>query len=275
MNEANSIKERFTSDGFVFPLDAITSAQAADYRRRFTALEDRLEAYRIGRRGQVNHVHTVLRFVNEIARNDRILDAVEALIGPDILVWDCTFIIKEARSAGFVSWHQDVSYWGLEDEDAVVSAWLALGPVNRANGCMQFVRGSHRRGLVKHRDEYADGNILSRGQVAQVDIAENDVVHAELQAGQFSLHHGLVMHSSPANRSDSRRWGLVINYVAARNRQVVAPADLATPVRGEDRYGHFGHLPEPEADLGAEALGWHGRVVAARQWAQYARDESA
>ena len=272
MDEANSIRERFTRDGFVFPLDAIAPARAAEYRRMFTALEDRIEAHRIGRRGQVNHVHAVLPFVNEIARNVRILDAVEALIGPDILVWDSTFIIKEARSTGFVSWHQDVSYWGLEDVSAVVSAWLALGPVSRANGCMQFVPGSHRHGLVAHSEEYADENILSRGQVVQAIIAEDDVVHAELKPGQFSLHHGLVMHSSPANRSDGRRWGLVINYVAARNRQVVAPADLATPVRGEDRYGHFGHLPEPEADLCPEALGWHGRVVTARQSAQYARD---
>ncbi len=275
MDEANWIKERFTSDGFVFPLDAMTPAQAAEYRQSFKALEDRIAVSDIGRRGQINHVHAVLRFVNEIARNDRILDAVEVLIGPDILLWDCTFIIKEARSPGFVSWHQDLRYWGLEDENAVVSAWLAMGPVSRANGCMQFVRGSHRQGLVEHRDEYAAGNILSRGQVAQVDVAGDDVVHAELQAGQFSLHHGFLVHSSPANPSDRARWGLVINFVAASNRQVVAPRDLAMPVRGEDRYGHFGHVPEPEADFCPEALAWHGRLVEARHWAQYAGDERA
>ena len=275
MEQARRIRKRFTSDGFVFPLDAMTQAKACEYRQAFTALEERIEASRIGQGGQINHVHTVLRFVNEIVRNDRILDAVEALIGPDILVWDCTFIIKEARSSGFVSWHQDLRYWGLEDVNKVVSAWLALGPVSRANGCMQFVRGSHRQGLAEHRDEYAAENILSRGQVAQVSVSEDDMVHAELQAGQFSLHHGLLVHSSPANLSDDRRWGLVTNYVAAGNRQVVAPPDLAMPVRGEDPYGHFGHLPVPETDLCSEALGWHGRVVAARQWAQYAAEGRA
>lgn len=269
MDEANWIEERFTNDGFVFPLDAMTQAEAAEYRHSFEALEERIAASDIGRRGQINHVHTVLCFVNEIARNDRILDAVEALIGPDILLWDCTFIIKEARSTGFVSWHQDLRYWGLEDVNAVASAWLALGPVSRANGCMQFVPGSHRRGLAEHRDEYAAENLLSRGQVVQVDVAEDHVVHAELQAGQFSLHHGFLVHSSPANPSDIRRWGLVLNYVAARNRQVVAPRDFAMPVRGEDLYGHFGHVPAPDTDFSPEALGWHGRVVAAREWAQY------
>lgn len=269
MAETNWIKERFTSDGFVFPLGAMTPAQAAEYRRAFKALEERIAASEIGRGGQLNHVHSVLGFVNEIARNGRILDAVEALIGPDILVWDSTFFIKEPHSPGFVSWHQDLRYWGLEDVNGMVSAWLALGPVSRVNGCMQFVRGSHRQGLVEHRDEYADENILSRGQVARVGIDGDNVVHAELAAGQFSLHHGLLLHASPANHSDFRRWGLAINYVSPRNRQVVAPRDFAMPVRGEDRHGHFGHLPEPDADLCPEALGWHRRLGAARDKVLY------
>lgn len=270
MGNIDQISEAFNRDGFFFPLSAMPSAQTAEYRRVFRSLEDRIETSGIGRGGQLNQMHSVLCFVNEIARNDRILDAVEAVIGPDIMVWGSTFFIKEPRTTGFVSWHQDLHYWGLEDRNAMVSAWLALGPVSRSNGCMQFVRSSHRHGLVEHKDEFDADNFLYRGQVALAEIDESDIVHVELEAGQFSLHHGYLLHSSPANLSNIRRWGLTINYIAPHNRQVVAPRDFAMLVRGEDRFGHFAHVPAPESDLCPEALQWHRRLLEAKDLATYA-----
>ena len=267
--DSADIKRGFGEDGFFFPLEAITPASAQAYRAEFESLEDSIQAAICARQGQLNHMHLVLRFVNEIARNDRILDAVESLIGPNILVWDSTFFIKPPRSQEYVSWHQDLRYWGLEDPHAMVSAWLALGPVNTLNGCMQFVRKSHAQGLIAHKDRFDVDNSLYRGQEAQIDIDQREVVDVELEPGRFSLHHGYLLHSSPANPSNIRRWGLTINYIAPHNKQVVAERDFAMQVRGKDAYGNFEQAPAPESDLSAEALEWHARVIAAKEQAAF------
>ena len=150
-------KARYATDGCVFPIDVLTRAEAAHYRRR---LED-IEA-RCGNLHYSPKPHLTFTFVDDLIRDARILDRVEAIIGPDLLVWDSTFIIKEARDARFVSWHQDLTYWGLEPPD-VVSVWLALSPSTPESGCMRFVPGSHTAQLP-HHDTFAEQNILSRGQ---------------------------------------------------------------------------------------------------------------
>ncbi len=267
--DKHTIGEQYANDGYYFPIDAMTSVQAAGYRDEFESLEDAIEDSGIGRGGQLNQMHAVLCFVNEIVRNERILDAVEAAIGPDILVWGSTFFIKEPRTTGFVSWHQDLRYWGLEDEDAMVSAWLALGPVTKTNGCMQFIPASHTGGLLEHKDRFDADNFLYRGQEVQVDVDESKIVHVELEPGQFSLHHGHLLHASPANHSDIRRWGLTINYIAPHNRQVVADRDFAMLVRGKDAHGNFQPVPAPESDLSDDALRWHRKLLAAKDQATF------
>lgn len=267
--ERKLIQEHYWRDGFFFPLRAISPDEAADCRGRFESLEDGIKARKIARSGQFNEMHHLLPFVNKLARNERILDAVEAVIGANILLWGSTFFIKEPRSKGYISWHQDLRYWGLKDSDAMVSAWLALGPVKKANGCMQFVKGSHTNGLIEHVDRFEADNFLYRGQEAQVEIAPSDVFDVELEPGEFSLHHGFTLHSSPANPSETRRWGLTINYIAPHNRQLVAKEDFATLVRGEDAFGHFLSTPAPEFDLSEQALEWHARVITARDQASF------
>ena len=261
--DQQQVKETFAREGFAFPLDAMTVAQATNYRRKLEAVDGALESTRAARNGQLNQLHAVLGFVGEIARNAQILSAVEAIIGPNILLWGTTFFIKKPRTKDYVSWHQDLRYWGLADSDALVSAWLALGPVDRTNGAMQFVPGSHRYGLLEHEDTSSVHNLLYRGQIAKFDIDHANTVDVVLDAGQFSLHHGHLLHASPANPSNTTRYGLTINYVAPRNRQLVASRDYAMLVRGEGRHGHFRPVPEPEIDLSPAALAWHRRLLAA------------
>jgi hypothetical protein len=145
--------------------------------------------------------------------------------------------VKEPLTESFVSWHQDLRYWGL-DSDAEVSAWVALSPVTEANGCMRFVPGSHTGELLPHSDTFAGDNFLTRGQEAAVEIEEEDTVLVPLEPGQASFHHGKLLHASGPNRSDERRIGFAINYISTSVRQTVAHEDFAMLVRGEDRYGH-------------------------------------
>ncbi len=263
------IAERFAAEGYCFPIEVLSPEEAADSRAQLEALEAAGRGSKLGNKTQLNYPHVIFRFANAIVRHPRLLDAVEALLGPDILVWGATFFIKEPQSESYVSWHQDLRYWGL-DSDAEVSAWVALSPVTEANGCMRFLPGSHKDGLVPHRDTFAAANCLTRGQEAAVEIAPEDTVPVPLRPGQASLHHGRLLHASGPNRSDDRRIGLAINYIATSMRQVVAEEDFAMLVRGEDRFGHFHEVPPPDGDLTAEALAWHGRIRASQNEALYA-----
>jgi Phytanoyl-CoA dioxygenase (PhyH) len=239
--------ERYAADGCVFPIDVLSRAEAAGYRRR---LED-TEA-RCGNLHYSPKPHLTFTFVDELIRDARILDRVESIIGPNILVWDSTFIIKEAKDARFVSWHQDLTYWGLEPPD-VVSVWLALSRSVPDSGCMRFLPGSHAT-QHPHRDTFAEQNILSRGQEVAVQVDEREAVDVVLAPGQMSLHHGRVVHGSAPNQSDDRRIGLNVQYLPIHVRQVVGRRDSATLVRGVDSYNHFEAERRPDADFTAEAL---------------------
>lgn len=262
------ITERFTRDGYVFPIDILDVDEALSGRHELESLEGRLEGMRVGNRDQLNYPHLIFKFAYRIATNPKILDAVESILGPDILLWGSTFFIKEPHTKSFVSWHQDLRYWGL-DSDAEVSAWLALTEVGEGNGCMRFVPGSHQGELIRHIDTFEEHNILTRGQKADVAIDDTDVVSVPLQPGQASFHHGNLLHSSGPNTTDDRRIGFAVNYIAPQVKQVVAKEDFAMLVRGEDKYGNFKLVPPPEEDLSDDAIKWHATILEAQNEAMY------
>lgn len=263
-NLAASYREK----GFYFPFDVLSEQQAAADRARLEAIEQANQKFEFGNKGQLNQPHVLFKFAYELVSNERLLDAVEAIIGPDIMVWGSTYFIKDAQSPSFVSWHQDLKYWGLSSDD-LVSAWVAITPVTKANGCMRFVPGSHKLGLVDHKDTFDEANFLTRGQEAAIDIDEASTAFAELKAGQASFHHGKLLHASTPNNTDDRRIGLTINYIAPHMKQVVAEKDHAMLLRGEDRYGHFNLVPPPQADMSQDAIAWHRTVVGAQNDALY------
>ena len=270
--DTGAIAERYDRDGFHFPLEVLSEERALACRAELERIEGRIArgtpGNTLGNKGQLNYCHVVFRFADELVRHPRILDAVEQILGPDILCWGSTFFTKEPRTPSYVSWHQDLRYWGLSGDDEV-SAWLALGRVTEAHGCMRFVPGTHRLGLLEHRDTFDEENFLTRGQEAVFDVDESRTVKVELEAGQASLHHGRLLHASAPNVSDERRVGFAINYIAPAMRQVVARRDYAVLVRGEDRYGHFELVPPPEDDLAPEALAWHRRILDTQSEALY------
>lgn len=249
--------EQFRRDGFYFPVRVMSVAEARAYR-------DRLEAHERAQgaplQSNMRHkVHLLFRWANELVRRPAILDAVEDLIGPDILCWTTNFFIKEANNPAFVSWHQDATYWGLDPDD-VVTAWLALSDAPIESGAMKFLPGSHRGRQLAHVDTFHPDNLLSRGQEIAVDVDERDGVFVPLRAGEMSLHHVKLVHGSEPNRTGDRRIGLAIRYIPPYVRQLKV-RDSAMLVRGVDRYGYYDPEPEPAADLDAAALAAHADAV--------------
>ena len=247
----------YQRDGIQFPVDVMTEAEAARLLERFQSAEavhgGRLPA-RINQKPHLLHP-----WMNDLIRHPRILDAVEDVLGPDLLCWGAQFFAKNARDPSYVSWHQDGTYWGLSSPD-VVTAWVALTPSVPENGCMQVVPGTHRA-QVEHVDTFADANLLSRGQEIRVQVRPEEVVPVVLRPGQMSLHHVLIFHGSEPNHADYRRVGFAIRYIPTHVRQINAPRESATLVRGVDRYDYFDLEPAPEADMHPDAVARHAAIV--------------
>ena len=192
------------------------------------------------------------------ARDPRILDVVESILGPDILMWSCEYFIKEANSPKIVSWHQDLTYWGMDGSDHEVTAWVALSPATSASGCMKFVAGSHKESLVPHTDTFADDNLLSRGQEIAVEVDEEDATIAALRPGQMSLHHGRMFHASGPNTTDDRRIGFVMRFI--RPDTPAIGRDYAMLMRGRDKIGNRINIVPPAGDFAPDRLALYEEV---------------
>lgn len=244
-------RERYGRDGYLFPFRILTPQEVEDARSRIEEFEHTLGGPLPKELRHKPHLYS--RTIDAIIRKPEIVDRVESLLGSDILCWETVLFIKEPGDAAYVSWHQDVAYWGLEPHE-VLTAWVALSPSTRRSGCMRVLPGSHRHPVAPHRDTFAANNMLSRGQEMQVEVDETQVVDIELRPGEMSLHHVTIAHGSDPNRGDDRRIGLAIRYIPARVRQVIGPEDTATVVRGRDRLGHFQPEPRPTGDFTQEGL---------------------
>ena len=254
---AQAAAHRYQRDGYLSPIAALTPQEARDYRAKLEAIE---ASGRLPAGALRSKCHLLLTWVDEIVRHPRVLDAVEPLIGPNILVWGTSFFIKEPRNKSFVSWHQDLTYWGLEPAD-IVTAWIALSESTSQNGAMRVIPGTHTMEVVPHKDTFAADNLLSRGQEVSVEVDAAKAVTLELAPGEMSLHHVKLIHGSEPNPSPRRRIGLAVRYIPTCVRQTAGEVDSATLVRGSDAFGHFKPEQRPLADLSEAALAHHAQVT--------------
>lgn len=250
--------EAFNRNGYHFPLRVMSAEEADGYRRRLEEFE--AQHGLIMKTPYRNKPHLVFKWVNELIGHPSIVDAIEDLLGPDLLVWGSSFFIKEPHDPAYISWHQDSTYWGLSRPD-IVTAWVALSVSDMANGAMRVVPGSHLKDQLPHKDTFAQNNLLTRGQEVMVEVDERTVVDMTLQPGEMSLHHVRMVHGSEPNRADYRRIGLAIRYVPTYVRQTAGPKDYATLVRGVDRYHHFEYEPVPKVDFGEEERAAHRMIT--------------
>jgi ectoine hydroxylase-related dioxygenase (phytanoyl-CoA dioxygenase family) len=236
----------------------MSESEAAECRKR---LEDYEASHQpIMKTTLRNKPHLVFKWINELIRDARILDAVEDVLGPNLLAWGTNFFIKDPGEDAYISWHQDSTYWGLSHPD-VTTAWIALSDVTVENGAMRMLPGSHLMDQLPHVDTFAAGNLLTRGQEVQVDVDESRVVDVPLKPGEMSLHHVRIVHGSGPNRSSGRRIGLAIRYVPTYVSQLSGAKDYATLVRGEDTYHNFELEPSPQVDFGPEEMAMHARIA--------------
>lgn len=248
----------YRRDGILFPLPVMAAEAAGGLLARLQALQAREGGQLSPATNQKPHL--IVPWINDLIRHPRVLDAVESVLGPDILCWGSGFFAKAPGDGAYISWHQDSTYWGLSEPD-VVTAWVALTPSTLESGCMQVVPGTHTRDQAPHRDTFARGNLLSRGQEIAVEVDRDEAVDVVLRPGEMSLHHVRIFHGSEPNVSAHPRVGFAIRYIPARISQV-GPRTSAALVRGEDRFGHFDPEPAPTAEFAPGAVAFHADVIA-------------
>jgi len=247
---------QFELDGYVSPISVLSVAEANDLRQKLETVEAAQNGALYP--GQRNKSFLLFKWLNDLVHDPRILDPVAQLIGPDILLWNTIFWIKEAGDQKFVSWHQDTKYWGLSS-DKVVTAWIALSPASIEAGCMRVMPGTHRGETLSHEDRYHADNMLTRGQEIH-GLDESRAVDLEVATGKAALFTYRLLHASTPNRTADRRIAIVLRYMPPETQQTLSDWDSAALVRGEDRFGHFEHEPEPACDFDPPAVAFHSRA---------------
>ncbi len=253
--------EQYRRDGYLFPVDCLTAEEVRYYRGRLEAFE-REQGDTFGRLPNLvrSKSHLLFSWMDELVRHPRVLDAVESLIGPDILIYHLTSWLKEPGDGSYVSWHQDGTYFGLEPFDQV-TAWIALTDATPDMGCIKIIPGSQVIGQRPHRDTMTSGNLLSRGQTIDHPLDYTKYELMPVSAGQISLHHTHVVHCSDRNNTAERRIGIGVSYVPTRCRLINDVRVTATLVRGQDRYGHFDLDPAPTGDYDDQSRAVHAAAV--------------
>ncbi len=256
-------REYYGEQGYLFPVRVFDDAEVANFRARF-------DKYVAESRGQLEGViprerrvvfgqtHLFLHWVFQMVSHPRVLDAVESVLGPDILVWESAWFIKFAKDKAYVSWHQDGTYWSLQPLN-VTTAWIALSESNVANGCLRVIPGTHKTPFMEQRETYARDNILSRGQEIAARVDEARAVDLVLRPGEMSLHHVAIVHGSQASVSEIPRIGLAVRYISPDVVQEGPERQMVQLVRGQDQYRHFEIVAPPregvvDRNLQAEAL---------------------
>lgn len=249
-------KARFERDGLVFPISVLDAEEVAGLLHRYEAMV----AARGGRLPAALNAkpHLLVPWLWDLVHDPRVVDAVEALLGPDILCWATSFIAKRSGDGRYVTWHQDATHWNLSSPEAV-TAWVALTPSDRSNGCVRAVPGTHHRQLAHdHPDDR--NNMLGRREQVVADIDERTAIDIVLRPGEMSLHHPLIIHGSEPNLSNGPRVGFAIRYIPAAIRQTDGLENSATLVRGRD-HGTFVLEQQPEGEFHPEALKRHRMVL--------------
>ena len=246
---AKQLKD-YKNHGFVAPVDVLSLEEATKIKEEIEYIEKKWpdELVGLGR----NNVHYISPVFDQVCHNFKILDAVESIIGKDILVGGTTLFIKDPDSKGFVSWHQDAKYIGFEPYNWV-TAWLAITDANENNGCMRMWSGSHKEKIKEHKDTFDENNLLTRGQTVQ-NIPLENITPNILKAGQLSLHHPMIVHGSGPNKSNTRRIGFVIqSYIGTNVNQVIGKV-YVQQARGKDTFKYHEHTKRPSKLMSKEDI---------------------
>ena len=254
--------KNFKRNGFLSPLPLLDDAERQDCLTGLRRLEEYL-GMKVNATDDLKWrtmPYITMPWALKVATNPRLLDMIEALLGPDLLLYTGTFFIKEANTETWADWHQDSAYHGYEPIEQV-NAWIALTDATEVSGCMQVLPYENGPRLMHHKAHVVENSVNRAGQRIIEPIDNEKAVPMPLKAGECSFHHGLCPHRSGPNKASYRRIGLAFNYIPTYVRPTGSFPMSMMLVRGNDRWNHFGKVARPTNEFDEDAIAEHERVV--------------
>ena len=240
----------YNENGFLFPVDVFTMQEAEAIFAKYQETE-RQAGEELQARFRVKS-HLPFPWLCDIIRNEKLVDAVADIIGPNVMCWGSSFFSKNAHDPRFISWHTDSFYYAFEPAETL-SAWVSFNNSTKLAGCVQYIPGTHKLPPPVHEFKPEPNNFAGAGQTV-VGVDESKAVFAELKAGQVVFHHESVIHGSGPNNADHPRVGFVIHYCAPHVRETRFEGVTAMLVRGRDTHGFWKPEPTPKVDFDPECI---------------------
>ncbi len=231
--------EQYKRDGYVLYHQPVFAPEK--FKRLASIFEELLTGIGGARTDTLDTPHFRDARLLEFLLDERVLDLVEPLIGPDIGLWSSHFISKEPRVGRATPWHTDADYWEsrFDNFTGIVTIWLAIDRSDRGNGCMRVIPGSHRARRGEYEPVDKQNNTFET-QLKNVD--ERKAVYFELSPNECSMHDSRLVHGAEANTSDRRRCGYTMRYFSQKMRFVAdAPANRTHRLwhaRGKNPHGN-------------------------------------
>lgn len=236
---------QYERQGIVFPIKVLSSEEVAHFNTELDSL-----IKKSGPRRRIDNPHLFFEWAYCLATQGAVLDAVQDVIGGDILVYSTLIFYKPPQDSGYVSWHQDGLYSRLHLIPSV-TAWIAITQSNSANGCMRVIPKSHKLGLLNHTHDVDKANLIERGEQVATVVNEAEALDVVLQPGEMSLHNFTIIHGSRPNTSSGPRLGFIVRFVTdqilnqawpmlrARGKADCSHLTLAEPPLGTDQHTAF------------------------------------
>ena len=226
----NTNPARYADEGFCLFRDVLPKSEIevarVELNTMLANLPERQVVYKDGENKEVDarpeyltEPHPKHPFWLELCRHPRVLDAVEQVIGPNLILIMSHLIVKRAEDGLPVAWHQDNTYWHSVQGTDVSTVWLAIDDTDRANGCMQVIPCTHE-GYPEMEKVSTGGDDLLGLTVEVTSEMESAAICLEMDAGSLSVHDSFVLHGSEANTSGRRRAAYTMRYANAKTVKV-------------------------------------------------------
>lgn len=216
--EMAALVNQYQNEGYVAPVEVFSKQELANYQAEFQLLESHFKPAL----KRYLDPHLYFRWARELAAHPRLVKVAESILGPELLVMGCMILCKRPATDSHFPWHQDGYFYPEHESSPYLTAWIALSPSTRQNGCMEVIPASHLQGIVPHEEVLDPANMIR--QKKGVNLTQrDDGKEILLSPGEMSLHHGATLHRSFPNQSAETRVGFILRITTPTLQKAARP----------------------------------------------------